>query len=135
MNLNETKILAQVAMIRAGANVFLIDTAMLKRRTGEEYNNGEAQPTYASPEEIRCRLITRSGSESNNVAAQAREIQQANYTGLYRMQIPHDLDVSEGDQILFNDAITGNVKTLDIIFAPAKHAYSAAVIIQLQEVK
>jgi hypothetical protein len=135
MNLNAEKILAQIAMIRSGADIFLIDTAMLRRRTGETYDNGQAIPVYASPEEIRCRLITRSGSESNNIAAQAREIQQTNYTGLYRMQIPYTLDVSEGDQILFNDAITGNVKTLDVIFAPAKHKYSAAVIIQLEEVK
>lgn len=135
MNLNQAKILKHVKLIRTGADVFLIDTAMLKRRTGEEYSDGEAKPVYAAPESIRCRLITRSGSESNNIAAQAREIQQANYTGLYRMQIPYDLDVSEGDQILFNDAVTGNIKTLDIIFAPAKHIYSAAVTIQLQEVK
>lgn len=135
MKLNKEKIEAHVAMIRKGADVFLIDTAQLKRRTGEEYTNGEAKPTYAAPEDIRCRLITRSGSESSNIAAQAREIQQSNFTGLYRMQIPYDLDVSEGDQILYYDAVTGNVKTLDIIFAPAKHAYSAAVIIQLQEVK
>lgn len=135
MNLNQEKIRQQVAMIRKSADTFLIDTAYIKRRTGEEYSNGEARPTYAAPELIRCRLITRSGSESNNIAAQAREIQQANFTGLYRMQIPYDLDVSEGDQILFNDAVTGNTKTLDIIFAPSKHEYSAAVIIQLQEVK
>ncbi len=135
MQLNETKILAHIAMIRAAADVFLIDTAYIKRRTGEEYSSGQATPTYADPEEIRCRLITRSGSESNNIAAQAREVQEANYTGLYRMQIPYSLDVSEGDQILFDDGVTGRTKTLDIIFAPSKHAYSAAVIIQLQEVK
>lgn len=135
MNLNQAKILQQVAMIRKSADVFLIDTAYLKRRTGEEYENGEARPTYSAPELIRCRLITRSGSESNNIAAQAREIQQANFTGLYRMQIPYTLDVNEGDQIIFNDGVTGNSKTLDVIFAPAKHEYSAAVIIQLQEVK
>lgn len=135
MNLNESKILQQVEIIRKGADIFLIDTAMLKRRTGETYVNGEAQPTYAMPVQIRCRLITRSGSESNNIAAQAREIQQANFTGLYRMQIPYTLDVSEGDQILFNDGVTDDVKTLDVIFSPAKHKYSAAVIIQLQEIK
>lgn len=135
MNLNQAKILKHVELIRKGADVFLIDTAQLKRRTGEEYVAGEAKPVYAAPETIRCRLITRSGSESNNIAAQAREVQQANFTGLYRMQIPYDLDVSEGDQILFDDGVTGNTKTLDIIFAPAKHIYSAAVIIQLQEVK
>jgi hypothetical protein len=135
MKLNQEKIEKHVAMIRKGADVFLIDTAQLKRRTGEEYVEGEAKPIYADPEEIRCRLITRSGSESNNIAAQAREIQQVNFTGLYRMQIPYELDVNEGDQILYNDAVTGNIKTMDVIFAPAKHRYSAAVIIQLQEVK
>lgn len=135
MNLNEAKILTHVAIIRKGADIFLIDTAQLKRRTGEQYDNGEATPIYADPIDIRCRLITRSGSESNNIAAQAREIQQANFTGLYRMQIPYTLEVSEGDQILYTDNITDSVKTLDVIFSPAKHKYSAAVIIQLQEVK
>jgi len=135
MNLTQAKIQQQVAMIRKDADMFLIDTAMLKRRTGEEYTDGQANPVYAAPESFRCRLITRSGSESNNIAAQAREIQQVNYTGLYRMQIPYDLNVSEGDQILYDDAITGITKTLDVIFSPAKHAYSAAVIIQLQEIK
>jgi hypothetical protein len=135
MNLNESKILKQIEIIRTSADIFLIDTAYLKRRTGEEYSSGEARPTYADPELIRCRLITRSGSESNNIAAQAREIQQANYTGLYRMQIPYTLDVNESDLILFTDAITDTVKTLEVVFSPAKHKYSAAVIIQLQEVK
>lgn len=135
MNLTQAKILAQVAIIRENADVFLIDTAMLRRRTGEEYVDGEARATYASPESIRCRLITRSGSESSNIAAQAREIQQENFTGLYRMQIPYTLEVNEGDQIFFSDAVTGNIKTMDVIFSPSKHEYSAAVIIQLQEVK
>lgn len=135
MNLNQAKILQHVDLIRKGADVFLIDTAMLKRRIGEEYREGEAAALFSDPEIFRCRLITRSGSESNNIAAQAREVQQANYTGLYRMQIPYELDVKEGDQILFDDAVTGTTKTLDVIFSPSKHKYSAAVIIQLQEVK
>lgn len=122
-------------MIRANADIFLIDTAYLKRRTGSEYVDGEARPTYSAPELIRCRLITRSGSESSNIAAQAREIQQNSFTGLYRMQIPYTVNVSEGDQILYEDTVSGITKTLDIIFAPAKHEYSAAVILQLQEVK
>lgn len=135
MNLTQEKIKKQIELIKQGAAVFIIDTAMLKRRTGEIYIDGEAKPTYAEPETIKCRLITRSGSESSNIAAQARQIQQANYTGLYRMQIAYELDVKEGDQILFTDAVTGRIKTLDVIFAPAKHIYSAAVVIQLQEVK
>lgn len=135
MQLNQTKILAHIAMIRAGAAIFLIDTAQLKRRTGEEYVDGEARSTYDDPVDIQCRLITRSGSESNNIAAQAREVQQTNFTGLYRMQIPYDLEVSEGDQILYTDVVSGDTKTLDVIFSPSKNVYSAAVIIQLQEVK
>ena len=135
MNLTAAKIQQHVAMIRAAADVFLMDTAQLKIRTGEIYVDGEARPTYAAPVDIRCRLITRSGSESANIAAQAREIQQNTFTGLYRMQIPYTLDVHEGDQIIYTDKVTGEQKLLDIIFAPAKHAYSAAVIIQLQEIK
>ena len=135
MNLNQDKIKKHVELIKKGAAVFLIDTAQIKRRTGEEYVDGEARPTYSSPEEFKCRLITRSGSESQNIAAQPRLIEQSTFTGLYRMQIPFDLDVNESDLILFNDAFTGNVRTFAVVFAPAKHIYSAAVIIQLQEVK
>ena len=135
MQLNQAKIKKHVELIKKGAAVFLIDTAQLKRRTGEEYVDGEARATYAAPEEFKCRLITRSGSESQNIAAQPRLIEQSSFTGLYRLQIPFELDVNEGDLVLFNDAFTGNVKTLEVVFAPAKHIYSAAVIIQLQEVK
>lgn len=135
MNLTSNKIKEHVTLIREGAKAFLIDTAKLKRRTGTEYINGEARATYAEAEEFACRLITRSGSESNNIAAQAREIQQSVFTGLYRMQIPFDLDVSEGDRVIYTDKSTGVEHQLDVVFAPAKHAYSAAVLIQLQVVK
>ena len=135
MNLTSDKIKQHVALIRKGAAAFLIDTAMLKRRTGVEYTNGEARPTFAEAEPFSCRLITRSGSESNNIAAQSREVQQSTFTGLYRMQIPYELDISEGDRIIYTDKSTGVETELDVIFAPAKHVYSAAVIIQLQVVK
>lgn len=135
MNLTAAKIQQHIELIRAGANVFLIDTAQLKRRMADTYIDGEARATYAAPVSFACRLITRSGSESHNIAAQAREIEQATFTGLYRMQVPYDLEISEGDQVIYTDKVSGVTKTLDVLFAPAKHTYSAAVVIQLQEVK
>lgn len=134
MNLTAAKIRKHVEYIRNGANTFLIDTAQLKRKTGEEYIDGESRPMYAAPELIACRLITRSGSESQNIAAQPRQVQQNTYTGLYRMQVPYTVDVTEGDQILYTDAVTGIIRTADVIYAPAKHIYTAAYIIHLQEV-
>lgn len=135
MKLTKAKIQQHIAKIREGANVFLIDTARLKRRSGVEYVNGEARTIYSDPEVFACRLITRSGSESNNIAAQPREIQQTAFTGLYRMQIPYDLNVNEGDHVLYTDAYSGEEVELDVVFSPAKHIYSAAVIIQLQVLK
>ena len=135
MNLNETKLKAQIAIVRAGATVFLIDTAQLQRRTGITYVNGEARDTYADPIDIQCRLITRSGSESNNIAAQPRGVEQSVFTGLYRIHVPYDLEVTEGDRILYTDKTSGEVKKLDVIFAPDKHEFAGAVILQLQEVK
>ncbi len=135
MNLTQDKIKQHVALIRNGANLFLIDKAQHYKRTGDTVVNGEAKATYADPVTINCRLITRSGSESSNIAAQPREVHQSTFTGLYRMQIPYDSDVSEGDRMVYTDKVTGDDKLLDVVFAPAKHEYSAAVIIQLQEVK
>ncbi len=135
MNLTANKLKAQIELIRNQAAVFLIDTAMHKKRIGEIYDHGTEKPLYAEAVEIACRLITRSGSESKNIAAQAREIYQSTFTDLYRMQIPYDSDVTEGDQMIYTDKVTGDIRTFDVLFAPAKHEYSAAVVIQLQEVK
>lgn len=133
MGLTEAKILAHVASIRAGASIFLIDTAQLLRRAGITYPNGEARPVYSDPIDFNCRLITRSGSESKNIAAQAREITQVSFTELYRMQIPYELEVSLGDVILYTDIVTGDIKRFEIVHAPAKNIYTAACIIFLQE--
>lgn len=135
MRLTQAKIKKHVEFIREGAATFLIDVAQLYRRTGVTYIDGETRPVYANPVEIKCRLITRSGSQSENIAAQPREVQQNTYTGLYRMQIAYEVDVNEGDKITFIDKNSGELKTFDVIFAPAKHAYSAATLIQLQEIK
>jgi hypothetical protein len=135
MNLTSDKIKQHVEIIRNGALIFLIDTARHFKRTGDTVIHGEAKATYAAPEIIKCRLITRSGSESSNIAAQPREVHQSSFVGLYRMQVPYESDISEGDQIEYTDKVTDKTKLFDVIFAPAKHEYSAAVIIQLQEVK
>jgi len=133
MNLTSAKLTAQIESIRSSAEVFLTDTAQLKRRNGESYTDG--QLSYDSPITIACRMITRSGSESQNIAAQAREIQQTSFTGLYRMQIPYDVSVKETDHIIYTDRVSGEEKEFEIIFAPVKHAFTGAVIIFLQEQK
>jgi hypothetical protein len=135
MNLTSAKLLAQIQSIRTDSEIFLTDTAQIKRRTGETYTNGASTPVYDDPETIACRLITRSGSESQNIAAQAREIQQTAFTGLYRMQVAYDLVVSETDHILYTDKVTNEVKEFEVIFSPAKHGFTGAVIIFLQEQK
>jgi hypothetical protein len=133
MSLTEAKLLNHIQLIRSGAAIFLIDTAQLLRRTGVSYSDGEAKPIYAAPESFACRLITRSGSESKNIAAQAREITQVSFTELYRMQIPYELEINLGDVVLYTDRVSGDVKRFEVTHAPAKHKYTGAVIIFLQE--
>jgi hypothetical protein len=135
MNLTQSKIEQQIAFIRESADVFLIDKAKHYKRIGEEYTHGEAKPIFSEPVDIRCRLIVRSGSESSNIAAQARNINQTTFTGIYRMQIPYASNIVEGDRIVVTDRHTGMERVMDVVFSPPKHAYSAAVIIQIQEVK
>jgi len=135
MNLTTAKLQAQIAAIRASAAVFLTDTAYLKRRTAVTYVDGEARSTYGTPVSFSCRLIVRSGSESANIARQLREVQQNTFTGLYRMQIPYTLQVSEGDHISYTDQVSGLAKELEVLFVPAKNEYTGAVVIQLQQIK
>lgn len=135
MNLTAEKIKAQVEIIRGQADIFLLDTAYLAKRSGVEYINGEAKETYSQLISFRCRLITRSGSETKNIAAQAREVQQSTFTELYRMQVPYSLDVAEGDHIFHDNIITGKRKQFEVLYAPQKHKYSGAVVLQLQEIK
>lgn len=133
MGLTEQKLLKHIQLIRSGAAVFLIDTAQLLRKTGVDYTNGEARPIYSAPISFMCRLITRSGSESKNIAAQAREITQVSFTELYRMQIPYDLDVNLGDIVLYTDKVSGEIKRFEVTHSPAKHTYTGAITIFLQE--
>jgi len=134
MSLTTTKILAQVALIRDSAAIFLIDTAQHLKRLGDTVANGTAITNFDTPVTIACRLIIRSGSVSDNIAAQPRLIEQQKYTGLFRMQVPYDLDIRAGDRILYTDQETDELRTLDVIFVPAHNAYTGAVVISLQEV-
>lgn len=134
MSLTKTKILAQVALIRESAKVFLIDTALHHRRLGDTITHGTAITNFATPVTIQCRLIIRSGSVSDNIAAQPRLVEQQKYTGLFRMQVPYDLDIRIGDRVTYTDIQTGQDRLLDVIFVPAHNEYTGALVISLQEV-
>lgn len=134
MSLTRAKILAQVALIRESVDVFLIDTALHYSRLPDTVSHGTAIATFATPVEIECRLIIRSGSVSDNIAAQPRLIEQQKYTGLFRMQVQYDLDIRSGDRIKYTDIETGQERLLDVIFVPAHNEYTGAVVISLQEV-
>jgi len=135
MNLTQDSILNTVLQIRQDSEVFTTSTATLNRLQGTDYIDGEPRPIYGADISFKCRLITRSGSESHNVAAQAREVQQSTFTELYRMQVTYDLDISEGDHIKHADAKTGILKTFEVLYAPQRHNMMGARVIQLQEVK
>ena len=126
---------ANIDEIRLRAADFLLDTCTLLRRTGEQVINGESVPTFADGVELSCRLITRTGSESNNVASQERVIAQGIFTGLYRMQLPFGTVVTEDDRIQYTDTENSNVRTFEVIFAPPFNLYTGAYVVNLREVK
>lgn len=134
MSLTKSKILAQVALIRESSKVFLIDTAKHHRRLGDIVQHGTAILNFAEPVTIKCRLIIRSGSVSDNIAAQPRLVEQQKYTGLFRMQVEYELDIRIGDRITYTDIETGQERLLDVIFVPAHNEYTGALVISLQEV-
>jgi hypothetical protein len=126
---------ANIAEIRTRAADFLLDTCVLYRKTGETILNGESTAVFDSGTELACRLIIRSGSESNNVASQERAIAQGIFTGLYRMQLPYGTEVVEDDKIEYVDTENGTVRTFEVLFAPPFNIYTGAYVIQLREVK
>jgi hypothetical protein len=83
----------------------------------------------ASPDVLREKL-----SVITSVQVLEKLLETA-FTGLYRMQVAYDLVVSETDHILYTDKVTNEVKEFEVIFSPAKHGFTGAVIIFLQEQK
>lgn len=130
---------ANIEQIRTGAGGnsedFLLDTCVLKRKTGENVVNGESQPTYDTGTSLACRLIIRSGSESNNVAAQERAIAIGTFTGIFRMQLPYGTNVTEDDRIEYTDTENNTVHTLEIVFAPPINVFTAAYVITVREIQ
>lgn len=126
---------ANIAEVRSGAALFLLDTCTLYRKTGETINNGESVPVFDSGTSLACRLIIRSGSESNNVASQERAIAQGIFTGLYRIQLPYGTEVAEDDRIEYIDIENDTVRTFEVIFAPPFNIYTGAYVIYVREVK
>lgn len=126
---------ANIDEIRLRAADFLFDTCTLYRKTGETIENGEGRPVFADGVELSCRLIIRSGSESNNVASQERVIAQGLFTGLYRLQLPFGTEVAEDDRIEYTDTENGTVRTFEVVFAPPFNLYTGAYVIAMREVK
>lgn len=125
---------ANIAAVRAKAADFLIDTCTLKRKTGETVVNGDSQPTFADGVTLACRLIIRSGSESNNVAAQDRAVAQGIFTGTYRMQLPYGTQVTESDRIEYTDPETAVIHTFEVVFVPPHNDYTGAYVIGIREI-
>jgi len=135
MSLTAANIKNHIAHIRAGAAAFLIDTCSLLSRTGETVVNGESKPIYAAAQTLACRLIVRSGSEVANVAAQMRQVEQTQFTGLFKMQIPYGTDVKESDVIIYHDRELDRDRRFEVVYAPPHNEYTAALVITLQEVR
>jgi len=134
MNLQD-QIKVGVSIIREQAQAFLIDTCILYHKTGETVTKGQAVNIYASPQTVPCRLITRSGTESINLAAQERATQLSTFYGVYRLQIPVGTIVSVGDKIDFTDNQNGIVHNFEVTFVPPNNEYTGAYVIGLQEIQ
>lgn len=132
MSFQET-IEANVLAIRAAAAAFLVDTCVIKRKTGETVVKGESRPVFATGETVACRLIIRSGSDSSNIAAQERAISQTQYTGIYRLQLPYGTLIEVDDRIEFTD--TAGTRKFDVIFVPPFNSMMGAFIIAIKEAK
>lgn len=117
-----------IAEIRSISDVFLIDTAALYSYTGDSITNGEPIKQYTAPTTIRCRLITRSGTEKMNIAAQERLVSKSQYYGQYRLQVEPDLVVTVNDKIVFQN------RTFLIEYIPPDHAFAGSKVIGLQEI-
>lgn len=128
MSLTQQQINNAVTKVREIANVFLIDTAELHKYVREDVLRGESTIIYSAPVNIRCRLITRSGTSKVNVAAQERTVSQTVFYGQYRMQIEPDLDISVKDKIILDG------RTFIIEYVPPDHAFAGSRVIALQEV-
>lgn len=129
----QVQIKQQVKQIRLQAEQFLTDTCIIRRKAGEIVTNGESISIYAPDVNSKCRFIVRSGSENVNIASQERATKQAVYTGLYRMQLPYDTDVTEGDLILFTDTQVNKERIFNVVFAPPHHNMTGAYIVFMQE--
>lgn len=129
----QTTIISQVLEIRNTAAQFLVDTCVLKRKTGETISRGESIPVYATGETLACRFIIRSGSDSANIAAQERAISQTQFTGIYRLQLPYGTTVDVDDIIEFTDS--EGTRTFTVVFVPPFNAMMGAFIISIKEAK
>lgn len=127
-------IIANVLAIRAQSDAFMIDTCNIRRKTGNNVINGENIPIYADGVATRCRLVIRSGSESTNIAAQERLVAHAMFTGIYRLQLPFETEISVDDHIEFTDIVTGAVRTFEATFVPPFTEMMGAFIIAVREV-
>ena len=133
MSFQET-LQANILEIRALAASFMLDTCIIYRKTGDTVVSGENIVQYDSGETSACRLILRSGSDSTNIASQERLAAQANFTGLYRLQLPFGTSITTQDRIKFTDIALGAIRTFEIIFVPPFNNMMGAFIITIKEV-
>lgn len=116
-----------ILLIRQKAEEFLLSTAELYRYLGTGSVDGEITVQYGDAEEIRCRIINRSGDVTSSVAAQFRALQQSSTRQLYRLQIPYDLTVNIKDRIKYSG------RFFDIKYVPIKHELMGAQILFIEE--
>jgi hypothetical protein len=116
-----------ILLIRQKAEEFLLSTAEYYRFLGTVSVDGEITVAYAEPEEIRCRIINRSGDVTSTVAAQFRALQQSTARQLYRLQIPYALTVNIKDRIKYGG------RFYDIKYVPIKHEMMGAQVLFIEE--
>jgi hypothetical protein len=124
---------SQVLQIREDVQAFFLqDTAQLLRKTGNVIERGQSTPQYDTPIDINCRVIIKSGSESEKLASQERSARQLTYTDLLKLQVEFDLEINVGDIIVLVDIETNDQKRYDVITVPPRHNMMGAFIVQLQ---
>ena len=120
--LTPDKIRSQIAIIREASNNWLIDTCLIRYPMEATIVDGIPTETWSAYIEVPCRLIIRFGNDR-----EGSSIDRV-YEGRYRLQLPHDTYIDEGDQVNFNDRLF----TVD--FVPPDKENSGAFVIGIKEV-
>jgi hypothetical protein len=117
----------QVLFVREQALMFLKDTCKIRYPTGTDVVDGEDVTTWSPFISTACRFIVRSGTRIQNSASQERVVAFATFIGQYRMQLPFDAYIDEGDQIEYEGRI------FEVTYVPPRHKMMGAFVIGLEE--